>query len=280
VLTQRTDTTFPAHTPPLPNIYPYPVQLGAAVAAWFSADIGTVLSGSAVTSWVGRSANTIQLSNAGSPVAVNSIANGQNGLPFLQHANIAGADNAANLAYLGTPASVPALDLDWNVPQTIVVALRLGQFAGTEGQHALFLYGPSNVTAGLMLTTPTSAGAQGWSLRAQAVSGTLMTRNYGNLTVTPVGTTYSVIVTYDGSGTAAGFTFYVNGYVPPSGLGVSGGPITSTWLASTRLLRLFGANTIATPDQIFEFLVLNVALTPAQCVSMDKYLNQKWALHN
>jgi hypothetical protein len=162
MITQRTDLAYT--TPNLPNIFPYPMRLGANLGGWWSADVGTLLSGSNVLSWTDRSSYAARVTNTGSPNPIVVVPNAQNGLPGLQTSQTAGNNVAASNAFLYSASSLPGLDLmEWNVPWNITILFKVGAFAGTETSHFLFSYGTGINNAGAIFLNTRNTGANFWT---------------------------------------------------------------------------------------------------------------------
>jgi hypothetical protein len=275
MLIQRTDLNFNrVGLTPLPNVYPYPLQLGALLKGWFSADYNVVLSGSNVASWTDRTTNLVRVTPQTSPQPIAYTAIAQNGLPGLQTQQTTNTN--ATAAVLFSIAPVPALAIDWNLPVSISMAIKTGSFTGTSNVQPLVHYSTtspnglfgyySNWNGNISVRIVTTAGV------ALQTSGPAMAA---------AGTTEHITFTYDGSGTQAGMKFYVNGALTNTGTG--GTPITTgSCNGATSALRLFSgfqSGLTAAPDMLFEVVFTGAVLTPAQIVSMDQYLNAKWALH-
>jgi Concanavalin A-like lectin/glucanases superfamily len=275
MLTQRTDMNFNrVGLSPLPNILPYPLQLGALLKGWFSADNNIVLSGSNVSSWTDRTTNAIHVTPQTSPQPIVYTAIAQNGLPGLQTAQTTNTNATAAVLFTGAP--IPALAIDWNLPVSFSMAMKAGSFTGTTNVQPLVHYSTtspnglfgyySNWNGNISVRIVTTAGAS-IQLTGQAMFA--------------VNTTVHVTFTYDGSGTTAGMRFYVNGLLVTTGSG--GTPITTgSCNGATSALRLFSgfqSGLTAAPDMLFEVVFTGAALTAAQVLSMDTYLNAKWALH-
>lgn len=281
MLIQRTDITFNrTGKSPLPNIFPYPQQLGSALKLWLSADTNVALSGSNVTSWTDRSPASTAFTNAGSPDPIDITTSVQNGLPGLattQTTNAAATSSVLTSAAVSGTTPVAPFDFDWNTPFSFSWAWKVGAFGGTSGDQFIFLNGSGS--HGLFIESKTS-GASAISVTLQNASGTRIT---AGIPAYAAGTTNTVTVTYDGSGNVSGFTFYVNGAAVAVTTTI-GTTISSTvFPAGNRNGILFGANDgshpFNSPDMLFELAAVNIELASTQATLMDSYLNKKWALH-
>jgi hypothetical protein len=276
MLMQRTDMNFNrAGLTPLPNALPYPIQLGALIKGWWSADQNILLAGSSVSSWGDRTVTATKLTPQTSPQPIIYTAVAQNGLPGLQTGQTTNSN--ATAAVLFSIAPVPTLAIDWNLPTSLTMAYKAGFFTGTTNVQPLVHY-----------STTSPNGLWGYysnwngqiNFRLATTAGVAISAAGPNMFA--VNTLVHVTVTYDGSGTQAGIKFYVNGLLVATGSG--GTPITTGSVnGATSALRFFSgfqSGLTPAPDMLFEVVFSGAVLTAAQVLAMDQYLNAKWALHS
>jgi hypothetical protein len=251
-----------------PNIWG-PYFLGANLVGWWSGDQGLTANGSnQITAWTDLSGAGNTLGNATPANSLIENVASLNGLPGLAPPTT----NPTQEYSVVSTAAITSLGFNLATPYTLSAVIRRQPTGGVQRTNELILSNNTTTAfAGWQLGTG-STYANTLSLRVTAATGMFLV--HGSTALTS-GTAYSLIVTYDGSGSAAGLQFYVNGVAETMTV------ITNTAVGSVTngpLVVGSGANnSFQNADTIYEVPIFNVKLTAAQITSLNAYFRSKWA---
>ncbi|WP_446744306.1 hypothetical protein [Silvibacterium acidisoli] len=278
MLIKRTDQTF---TPPagisLPNVLPFPMRLNANLVAWYAADQSVVQSGGSVSSLTDLSGNGITLTKSASAVApIAYVANGQNGLPYIQ--NQQANNTSATATWLESAADIAALKWDYTQPFTAAFAVEVMNFATDASPHLLMGFNEPSHSVGWNFFTEYGSSFQYTVTETNGSATSSVNSSLGTRTASSA---CSLIFTYDGSGNTSGSKLYVNGALFATGTSGALNGSGQTQLLTGQKLHLLGG-LLATencPDKFFEGFLANRVLTATEAGYLDQYFNNKWALH-
>jgi hypothetical protein len=263
----------------LPSIFD-PSFLVPNVLGWWALDQSVTIDGSNnVLTIADLSGNGNVMGNPASPSnSLLYIPAGQNGKAIAQGNP---ASSAASNRWVQTAAALTAAAFSSITPFTYVIAMRRQAAATAAGLSTLMGNTVGSSISGAQLQVPqTVANNPAPSLvRLNIQGGSTNFRGVGS-TALAANMPYTIVATYDGSGAGTGIKIYVNGVLETmtqTGSGTLGAVANSNF-------ELGGPNTgqpnFTSADYIFEAVLLNVALTPAQAALMDTYLNGRWAIHS
>ncbi len=278
MLIQRTDVTFNrSGLSALPNVFPYPQQLGSALKAWFTANAGITQASNIVSAWADQSGNGITLTSVGAS-PIDYVPADQNGLPGVVTSLTTNSGTAvlSTASFSGTTAQ-NSVDFDMTTSFSVSLALKAGAFTSGTSTDQL-LIGTGIAATGWYIESRSSTVSAGLAFILEPPGGTALKIGYPQ---PASGTTYHLTVTYDGSNAIAGLKMYLNGVLvtPAATVGTTG---AGTLLQSAaRYFSIFTkpASAYNDPTTVFEAVIVNTALSSAQVTLMDTYLNSKWALH-
>jgi hypothetical protein len=251
--------------PGLPSLWDFSF-LAPNVVAWFAADQQLTVNGSQqVTNWgdLSGTGNTL-----GNPTPASSLILQPNALNNLPAVKNPAPGNAA--AWVLTTGN--GIGTAFGLTTPFSVAGLVTKFAGGTGSN--------------IINNSTSTGAYtGWRVADGSSGGGFLTFGIAcasglfiahGSTAFVIGSNYKFIVTYDGSGSAAGVQMYINGgtetmtILNNNGTGaVAPGPLLIGSPAQPNLY---------TGDAFYEFAVINRVLTAAEIASTNAYFLQKWGL--
>lgn len=258
-------------TPPTPIS-----KFGANLVGWWKADagltsLGTPLRVSALADQSASGANLLQATVANQLLYVASA---KNSLPGFYNDGTIGTTQR-NLV----GAHSAALSFDYNMPFSVAVTFICGStraaFEWLLGQML-----PSGAFTGWHVDTGTrvTQAQPGLSLCTTFNSAELfVVENVGALVA---GTTYSYVLTYDGSSTAAGIKIYRNGAASTTLTAKNALPASTTIVSASNVPFTMGINgTTGTGHTFLEGYIVNRVITAAEAAVMDQYSNLRYAIH-
>jgi hypothetical protein len=234
------------------------------VVGWWLADYQLTVNGSnQVTGWTDQSGLGNTLTNA-APASSLVVYPGQiNGLPAVS------APSVSAPGWVASAAPIPAMNFQSATPFCVVVVLRRQ---------------PTNPVAtaeSIVGNNFSGAGFAGWQIGIGNQNQVTVTMGGGGRfaahggTNPVAGTLYSVVMTYDGSGSAAGIQLYLNGVAETMTV------VTNTAITLVNNVFTIGGNNTAgiayrDADYIGEVAVLNMKPSSGQLASIFAYTKAKW----
>lgn len=256
-----------------------PTLLGSSLAAWLKADAGVTSASGAVSQLSDQSTNAYALTQATSANQPTLSANVQNGLPGI-------ASGTSAPQYLATTVAPSAVKFEHNAPFSVALAFKrvgISPFNGGDSWEAIInCLDPSNTYRGWFIggSKPENETIT-FGLSSNGASGSESILVHGSTTLV-AGKPYIAVVTYDGSGAAAGVKITLNGAAET--LTVASDTLASnTTVGATQQLAILGApGGIAGFQSIDEFLegiVVNRVLTAQEITYANQYLDSRWAAY-
>lgn len=268
------NTSFPSG---LPSVYS-PANLAPNLVGWWAADQQLTANGSnQVTGWNDLSGLGNTLGNGTPANSLVETAVALNGKPGV------GAPNtlATSAFYLTSAAAIPQLNFQTSTPFSIGMIIKRQKCTNIGGTQFESLITNNNSTANAIVGWQIMVGSGSLTIGGGALS---LFFNCGSRcevhgsTVLIDGVPYFILLTYDGSGSAAGFQFYVNGVAETMTVvaamvagAVTNGPLLVGGMPT-------GDTHFYDADTICEAFIANIKMSPAQITFMGEGMLSKWAV--